>query len=191
MSDYVQDDDYDLPLFSAVNTKCIISESTKPISAKHSEKMLDILRELELRDLTCVEVESRWHRGQAAIGSLRELGYVIHTKDQAYHYTGRKQEMVKAKPLQDMYYKTKHWIQKSKERKEFDGGKCVQCRTTAELEAHHWRYDLFNEQLYDLTTLCKRCHDNMHTATSGSSVHFPRYITEAVAERIRNDGVDN
>lgn len=185
MSDYNDFQDDSLPLFSAVNASCIIPSRAKPSFDKHSVKLLEILKELEARDLTCVEVESRWHRGQAAIGQLRESGYVIHTEGQSYHYTGEKQQMHKVpKSLQDKYYESNHWRQMSRERKEFDGWRCVQCRSTEGLETHHWRYDLFSEHLDQLTTLCKKCHDNTHALIKGSGVHFPRYVTKSIADRI-------
>lgn len=187
MSDYEYDIDNDFPLFSAVNNACVVEKSTKPDSEEYSRKLCEIVEALQISDLTCIEVESRWHRGQAAIGALRGKGHIINTAKGKYHYVGFRDDMVHTGKLQGMYYETSHWKQKARERKDFDGNRCVQCRSTEDLETHHWRYDLFNEDLDELSTLCKRCHENMHTLTKGSGVHFPRYITEAIAERIRNN----
>lgn len=187
MSDYYSEITDELPLFSVVNNACTIERPEKPDSEEYSKKLVEIVEALKLSDLTCVEVETRWHRGQAAIGALRSRGHVIDTINASYRYVGFRGDMVKAKGMLNLYLQTTHWKQKARERKEFDGWRCVQCRSTENLETHHWRYSLFNEQLDELTTLCERCHDNMHILVKGSGVHFPAYVTESIAERIRNN----
>jgi len=192
MSDYYSVEDYDeLPLFSKVNSACAIEKHDPVDDEEYSRKKEEILEALRRHDISCIEIETRWHRGQAVIGDLRRRGHVIHTIRGSYHYEGLREDMVKAKQLKELYYQTAHWRNKAKQRKEFDGWKCVQCHSTESLETHHWRYELFNEDLLDLVTLCEQCHRDMHDKVKGSSVHFPAYITQEMAERIRSDGVDN
>ena len=44
-----------------------------------------------------------------------------------------------------------------------DGNKCTKCSNTTNLHVHHLTYDrVGNEELTDLITLCKACHENEH-----------------------------
>jgi hypothetical protein len=183
----------DLPLFSpreevavsAVNPDCVIeSHEFDATSDSYTERLNEILDCLKVRSMSCVEVETRWHRGQAAVGSLRAMGHQIDTRRGFYVYVGFNPDMVKAKPHQQKYYETRHWKCKSAERKAFDNYRCVQCGSSENLETHHWKYDLFAEDLRDLCTLCAECHASIHDAVRGSSVHFPRYVTKQIRDRI-------
>lgn len=189
MSDYDFYSECDeLPLFSKVNEQCTIEKTQPPKSEEHSRKLMEILEALKSGPVSCVEVETRWHRGQAGIGELRSRGWNIDTVRGFYYFVGFNGEMVNAKSLQAMYYQSSHWKQTANARKQMDGYRCVQCHSTSNLETHHWRYDLFNEQMEDLCTLCRSCHESIHNAISGSQVHFPRRVTQSVADRIRHAG---
>lgn len=186
MSNYDSEHDHQtFPLLSPVNPSCIIEKTELPEDEEYSRKKEEILNALRAGDISCVDMELKWHRGQAVVGDLRKRGHIIHTIRGAYHYEGFRGDMVKAKLLQEAYYQTEHWRRKALQRKLFDSLRCTQCHSTDSLETHHWRYDLFNEKMSDLTTLCKQCHEKMHESIKGSSVHFPAYITQEMAERIR------
>lgn len=61
------------------------------------------------------------------------------------------------------YYRTEHWRNISKERKSRDGWRCVVCAAVDKLQVHHNCYDrLGHEDLFDLVTLCERCHKIYH-----------------------------
>lgn len=58
------------------------------------------------------------------------------------------------------YIQSEAWQRKREEVIRRDGGKCVLCDSTECLEVHHRNYDrLGNEDLADLTTLCRECHE--------------------------------
>ena len=192
MSDYWPEiSGADLPLFSSVNTQCAIEKPVEPTDEMSgSEKRKIVLQRLIAGKLSTVEAETLVHRGQAIIGELRERGHVIHTIRGEYVYErGPDVELIKvSKSLQDAYYATPHWKTVSAERKQFDNFTCQQCRKQSDLETHHWRYELFEEDLLlDLITLCKSCHNEIHDAVSGSSVHFPSRLPESVIERIKKE----
>lgn len=192
MSDYGSFDDTELPLFSAVNRLCVVEKQQEPFGSDYSKKKLEIANALKLADLSCVEVETRWHRGQAVVKSLRQDGHLIDTVRGIYRYRGFNRDMVRvSKSISEMYYTTPHWRNMAKLRKEHDGKKCVQCNSTEKLETHHWRYDLFEEELSDLTTLCKICHEWIHECVKGSSVHFPRSLPQSIIDRIMADGISD
>ena len=46
---------------------------------------------------------------------------------------------------------------------ERDNGRCTKCGHKGQLQAHHVTYErLFNEEINDLVTLCKHCHEEAH-----------------------------
>lgn len=197
----------DLPLFkaatSAVNNACVVTgrkESRKKRDAADdayeykARWILDALRKgpVGCRDIESMEFDgTRLHRAQAVICSMRGKGHKIDTVKingfDCYVYRGFEPRIC-SKPYKELYYTTKHWREKARTRKERDCFRCVQCGSESDLETHHWRYHLFNESVeHDLITLCSLCHQNIHDAMKGSSVHFPLTITEQEAERIQGD----
>jgi hypothetical protein len=177
----------ELPLFNHASRACVI-EATVRSEQSESEKAHEILQHLLKEPLSTTFVESNWHRGQAAIGVLRDEGHVIDTVQRQYVYRGYNPGRVKvSKELQSMYYTTSHWRAKAFERKQKDGFACTRCGSRVELETHHWKYDLFNESIDDLETFCHSCHEWIHGIVKGSSVHFPRWIDKAVADRIKSE----
>lgn len=138
------------------------------------------------------------HRGQAVIGELRAAGFSIarepRFQGEVYVLTGEPSEppVRTNKTLQDLYYSTQHWKAKAKERKEIDSWACKQCDYRANLETHHWVYNLFGEDARsELLTLCRDCHQRLHRWMKGSSIHFPRFVSPAMAERIKGEGCES
>lgn len=184
MSDYWSEErDELLPLWRNNNGK-------KPV-ASMSERIRDIVAAFHDngKQLTTVEVESRWHRGQATIGEMRQRGYLIETDftSKMYTFIGSPSTELLAvtKTIQDKYYATQHWKATAKKRKAFDEFNCVQCHIADRLETHHWRYNLFAEDVaLDLVTLCNQCHQAIHETVAGSSVHFPARLSQEMIDRI-------
>ena len=194
MSDYGSFDDAELPLFSSVNQACVVERTEQPDSDNYSQKKAEILAAIQQDDVSCVDVETRWHRGQAVVGDLRTDGHLIDTIRGVYRYRGFTRDMVRVSKksiVRNKYYQTAHWREMAKRRKEYDGWKCVQCGATDSLETHHWRYELFNEDLSDLVTLCVVCHEWMHDCVKGSGVHFPGAIPQHIYERIMDGTSDS
>lgn len=131
------------------------------------------------------------HRFSASIRILRERGYSIAVERMEDHtslhtLTGYTPMVQVTDEMQAAYYLTLHWQQRRLERKEFDGHRCCWCHSTgvsSPLHVHHWHYDLFNESLEDLMTLCETCHTNMHE-NNAVRVHFPRYVSQEIADRL-------
>tara|TARA_R110002072_G_scaffold302894_1_gene489532 strand:- start:12248 stop:12832 length:585 start_codon:yes stop_codon:yes gene_type:complete len=139
---------------------------------------------------SCKEIEDTFHRGQAPIRELRVDGHVIDTRRlngvSVYVYRGFDSRVRVNTHLKDAYYASEHWRRTSNERKSVDNFVCTQCGERDELETHHWRYDLFNEDiLLDLQTLCRECHHRLHERLKGSMIHFPRSVSPAVATALR------
>lgn len=181
-----------LEMFEAVEHQDSILPNAPPEDINH--KMAVLLEEFENSGgvITCVDAERIVHRGQAVVHEMKKRGHLIQTiriggeKCRAYKYTGFKDAGIKVTPaIQQQYYATSHWKRKAKERKEIDGWKCVQCKSTSELETHHWKYNLFCEDAAtELVTLCGQCHEGLHSNIRGSGVHFPHTISHEVMERI-------
>ena len=197
----------DLPLFAVATQKELkiqrselqrSREDRKALADKqYSYKASCIIKALESGPVGCRQLEgmefdgSRLHRAQAVICTMRNKGHIIETQRvngvECYIYKGFEPRL-DSKPFKNLYYTTKHWRTKSRLRKEMDAFICRQCGSCENLETHHWRYNLFNEsEIHDLITLCKRCHEMIHEAVSGSSIHFPLTITEDEAKRIEDD----
>jgi hypothetical protein len=173
----------------------------RPEIRNEEGKLRTMLERLSAGPLSTFEAErldyngQEVHRGQAVIGSLRAQGYLIDLVmiDGVNHYVLRgKVNLVRVTPtMQDRYYATKHWRNLAAERKEHDGYTCQQCGSKDDLETHHWRYRLFAESLlHDLITFCKACHQAIHEACRGSSIHFPRQVSEEIANQIEAEHDD-
>jgi len=63
------------------------------------------------------------------------------------------------------YLNSDEWKKKRAERLKLDNYECQCCGATDDLQIHHITYDrLGNENIdYDLITLCKKCHWQLHT----------------------------
>ena len=155
-------------------------------------KRAAVLQRLKEGPVSCHDADHIVHRGQAVVGDLKDRGHLIDTVSLngqlCYIYQGYRPRVKVTQTMQDAYYETQHWKQLARLRKDRDGWQCVQCGCKENLDTHHWRYNLFAESLEsDLITLCKPCHKAVHIAVSGSSVHFPRRVDEAIAARLRGE----
>tara|TARA_B110000483_G_C18015757_1_gene472977 strand:- start:11 stop:628 length:618 start_codon:yes stop_codon:yes gene_type:complete len=71
------------------------------------------------------------------------------------------------------YLKSIEWKNKSKGVKERDRGCCRICNSSLNLEVHHRTYfNIGNEKLIDLITLCKKCHSLFHGFTYESPITY-------------------
>jgi len=182
MSDYYADD---LPLFNEA------VPSTAPEPELMNECKERILERLKVGPATCRQIDRLTPaRGQALVHTMREDGYKIRTQviegDRSYVYYGFSETIRVSKTMQEAYYRTPHWTETAKERKDIDSWRCRQCNTLSNpgnrLETHHWVYELFAEDVeLELMTLCKSCHDSIHLWIKGGLCHFPRKVEEASA----------
>lgn len=68
--------------------------------------------------------------------------------------TLKKQEYIRSSPI---------WNQKRKERLKIDRYTCYDCGAATNLEVHHITYKrLYKEEMEDLVSLCRSCHDAIH-----------------------------
>jgi len=62
------------------------------------------------------------------------------------------------------YLTTWEWTFKAKKRKNMDGNKCTLCGDRKRLAVHHLTYkNVGAEKLQELRTLCRTCHEDVHT----------------------------
>jgi hypothetical protein len=201
MSDYWPEPDLaELPLFALPPSPAAAAVRHRESNATKRREKVDsrialVLSRFQRGPISTFEMErlkvdgDTVHRGQAVIATMRQRGHEIDTVriDGAPHYVyrGFRPGRIESKPFQDLYYQTQHWRAKAAERKRMDGFRCRQCGSAERVEAHHWRYELFAESVqFDLITLCHSCHQAIHEAASGSSMHFPRFIDEQTRDRI-------
>ncbi len=127
------------------------------------------------------------HRFSIYVKTLREQGHQIESFSRGgrtkTRYVGF-EERFDTTGLKESYYQTAHWRRKRQERLEFDDYRCCHCRSTYELQVHHWCYDLFNEDIEDLSTLCRVCHEKLH-AYEQVSIAFPRSVDRQTYERLK------
>lgn len=86
--------------------------------------------------------------------------------------------------IKEAYYASTHWADTRERRFEHDGHRCVLCRSHSIHTAHHMFYDLFNEAMPHLITVCADCHDTCH---SQSKLAFPSGIRAEHAVRLGFD----
>lgn len=156
---------------------------------KHNarSKMQQILDRLQAGPAASSELKDVCHRFSACVHRLRQQGYEIFVSNDPdpVHRLIAYESMVEVTPeMKQAYYETLHWKQKAQERKRFDGFRCCHCRSVFDLQTHHWVYDLFEEDLGDLCTLCDTCHGRIHEYGQ-VKIHFPRYVTPEIAARLQ------
>jgi hypothetical protein len=72
------------------------------------------------------------------------------------------------KKKRDYYYKTKKWGKKRKLVLDRDGHKCRACEDAPATQVHHLTYKHFkNEPLFDLVSICDRCHTSISKMDKG------------------------
>ena len=81
------------------------------------------------------------------------------------------------------YIKTQAWEEMRQKVFRRDGYKCVICNEAKDLNVHHITYEnLGAEKVSDLVTLCRNCHENIH---SGQSYRGWTYHSrEAIQQKI-------
>ena len=82
--------------------------------------------------------------------------------------------------IKDAYRASQHWIDTRNRRFSIDKGTCVLCFSKAE-ECHHIFYDLFNEKMSHLMSVCAYCHDKCHDQ---SRLKFPSGMKVEHAKRL-------
>jgi hypothetical protein len=127
-------------------------------------------------------------RPAAYVEQLRNKGYIIdswidNTGTSAYSLKGYDERIEVTEAMQSRYYKTSHWSRTRFSRMQHDGFQCCHCRSTDDLQVHHWAYDLFCEDVEDLVTLCRVCHERIHKYPN-VKVHFPRWVIPDIAARL-------
>lgn len=61
------------------------------------------------------------------------------------------------------YLKSEEWSKVKTKLFNLRGRKCEWCSSTEDIEVHHIHYyNLFKEELEDLTVLCSKCHRKLH-----------------------------
>lgn len=164
----------------------------EPTQEEKTARQEAVIELLSRRPMTTAELESDSRivcRVAAVIDNLRQAGWQIktrkHTTGLALYELLGKVPMVKVTPkMKENYYILDHWRNKRLERLRFDGFVCVVCQSPDLLHVHHWKYDLFNEQVCDLMTLCETCHVRMHEYPN-VHCHFPKWVTPEIAELLK------
>ena len=182
-----------LPLFdSAVRhtpsavAPIVLNDDDAQRIENNTDRILELLRG---RPRTSSELCTVTHRFSACIGALRKLrGYVIDGAkleggDYVWSLRGEDGTVEVTEAMKAAYYETPHWIATRMRRRELDRYKCVQCLEQVGQDVHHWRYDLFAEQLRDMLTVCRDCHARIHE-NELIKVHFPHRVTREIVERI-------
>ena len=152
----------------------------------YKPRMIQLLRAGPLTNAELTQLVT--HRFSAVIHNLRADGHHI-TSERVkggtwrFRYHGHEPTTRVTQRQRSRYYASSHWRNKRRERLEFDAFQCVQCHARENLEVHHWKYELFDEQLTDLATLCRDCHEICHQ-NPNISVHFPRNVRESIAEKL-------
>lgn len=146
--------------------------------------------------LLFLQAASRWvrtselvpinHRFSASIYELRLEGHDIQRRrhedgEFEWKYIKRIAAFPATREWKEKYYQSSHWKDRRERRLNHDGFKCCNCHATSELKVHHWRYDLFEERLGDLMTLCTACHERMH---DNVKIKFPQVIPEDIYYRL-------
>lgn len=151
-----------------------------------------ILSRLHEGPVTRNELIHVHHRFSAAIQTLREKGHSIGMEtpedgNDIYTWLFYTPMVKVTRQMQEAYYRTPHWQETRLLRYRYDDHKCVLCHGSGTLNCHHWNYQLFAEPLAELMTCCDICHEWLHELEN-IRVHFPRYVTPAIAVRL-NDAV--
>jgi hypothetical protein len=181
MSDYYHYDIDELPLFAATRAPVERTDEDRESSARQAKTLLACLKAGEWITTQHLVVHVG-HRFSTSVQSLRELGWIIDKRPgEGRQYEYKLIGKVDLKPIEkswaDKYRDSAHWKARRQQRLTVDGFKCCDCKATENLEVHHWRYDLFEERLQDLMTLCHDCHQRLH-ARDCLRLSFPKKIDE-------------
>jgi len=161
-------------------------------SETQQQEALAILR---VRKLTKVSFEHDWpHHGSRlapAIDVLRNgWGFDIAgngSRKDPYHLLNPRQSPTRVHSdkhgLKNLYWESDHWKAIRERRWQHDDYRCLLCVGSCreEIQCHHVVYNLFNEQLDELMTVCKTHHEMIHSA---AKLKFPTGVDLWIAERL-------
>lgn len=160
-------------------------------SESQQQEALLILRR---RKLTKVSFEQDWGKDESriapAINVLRKgWGFDITgdgTKKDPYRLLDVNQSPSRVrttKQIKSLYYDSGHWGEIRERRFQHDNYRCVLCVDSCKdsIQCHHVKYNLFNERLDELETVCDRHHEMIH---ENSRLIFPIGVDLWVAERL-------
>ena len=170
-----------------IQSEFTFGESDKERVSEQAARTLELL---ESGPATTVQIQSLiGPRAGAYVHLLRERGDKIGSKRvrsgvALYTLNGYEQRVSVSESMKQAYYATVHWKSMRLKRLALDGWSCCWCESQSGLQVHHWVYELFNESIDDLMTLCSECHEKMHSYKN-VQCHFPRYVSSAIAERLR------
>ena len=150
-------------------------------------ELLDVLAEGPKTTSQLVQVN---HRFSASVCVLRKQGWTIYEgktdSGESLWSLGSRTEMVEVTDeMKAAYYTSEHWKTRRADRLRYDSHQCCLCRMRFCLQVHHWKYELFAEQLKDLCTLCEPCHEAIHK-NEHIRIHFPHYVTPEVGQRLES-----
>lgn len=156
----------------------------------------DILNLLKIRPHLSSELKEITHRFSVGIQKLRDRGYIIDGEalprnDWLWTLIGYEENRIIKPRHRESYYLSKHWRRFRSERLYYDKYRCVQChRRSEDLHVHHWKYDLFAEELHDCSTMCVDCHNWIHSVLT---IRFPIRAKASIVERLQMivDFLDN
>ena len=158
-------------------------------SESQQQEALKILRHRKLTKLSFERDFANGSRLAPAIDVLRNgWGFNIAgagtTKD-PYWMINPKQSPTKVRDrkIQPLYYDSGHWCEIREKRFKNDNYRCVFCVASCRdsIQCHHIRYDLFNEKLDEVVTVCEYHHGVIH---EHSAIGFPIGVDLWIAERL-------
>lgn len=140
------------------------------------------------------ELAAIHHRFSINLGKLRERGYRIdkkrYLKSCEFRIIGKVAMIGVTDEMKAAYYETEHWRSIRAERLAYDQYRCCFCKADNCLQVHHWKYDLFCEQLRNLTTLCNECHEELHSYGC-IKIRFPASVTPEIAAMLGAERSDS
>lgn len=166
------------------------SEEDKKTFASYRNQVLHMLKQGPQTTFTLKQVT---HRFSCCISDLAKLGHEIkREKDRdstgwRYVYMGFDESGVITDRLRNSYYSTAHWRSIRRKRLDLDDFMCCMCKSCEDLHVHHWKYDLFDEDIRDLMTLCKRCHEFIHSHEK-ITISFPDITSKQIIDRLKHEG---
>lgn len=128
--------------------QCIRCGSATTSALKQSEFSPDVLASLEPWDDALQKRYWDDLREKERIAREGESAEELAAKREKYHE----------------YLKSPAWLHKREQVLERDAYICQGCRDARATQVHHLTYaHIFNELLFELTSLCGECHDRCHT----------------------------
>lgn len=157
---------------------------------ERAENKADIILEMLQRGpVLSTELLPVTHRFSACVHMLKKRGYQIDVEKlddgtSLHRLIAFRPTKAVSDDLKLAYYASEHWKTTRAARMQFDEWCCCFCRSVVSLQVHHWKYDLFNESIEDLATLCDVCHERMHQYSS-VKLSFPSHVSVEVFNRLQ------